>query len=122
MLSLFPSLLTYEQFAPFIIRVVLGVTLAYFGYQKIKNHGESSGSNSMLYGIVEVVIALFLIIGLYTQLAAMLNGAILLIKLGFKTSEGKLFSDGINYYALLLTMCVSLIFLGAGFFAFDLPL
>ena len=122
MLSLFPSLLTYQQFGPFIIRIILGITLAYFGYEKTRKKGGSSGSNSVLYGFVEMIIAIFLIIGLFTQLAALLNAIILVIKLCFKARDGKLLSDGINYYILLLVMAISLLFTGAGSFAFDLPL
>ena len=122
MLSLFPSLLTYQLLAPFLIRLVLGITLAYFGYLKVRGKGQSSGSNSPAYGYVEILIALALVIGLFTQLAALLNALILVIKLGFKTRDGKLFTDGINYYVLLLVMAVSLMFTGPGFFAFDLPL
>jgi len=120
--SLFPSLLTYSQVAPLIIRAALGITLIYAGYQKIKGRGTSSGSNSVIYGVAEIAIALFLVIGLFTQLAALLNAVILVIKLGFKAREGKFLSDGINYYILLLTMAISLMFTGAGFLAFDLPL
>jgi uncharacterized membrane protein YphA (DoxX/SURF4 family) len=121
-LSLFPVLLSYQQLAPFLIRIVLGVTLAYFGYHKILGKGQSSGSNSKTYGGIEVIVAIFLIIGLWTQLAALLNAAILIIKLGFKIKEKKFLSDGINYYVLLLTMAISLIFTGAGFLAIDYPL
>jgi uncharacterized membrane protein YphA (DoxX/SURF4 family) len=121
-LSLFPILLSYQQLSPFIIRVVLGITLAYFGYNKILRKGQSSGSNSTTYGWVEIVIAVFLIIGLWTQLAALLNAIILVIKLGFKIKEKKFLSGGINYYILLLTMAISLIFTGAGAFAIDYPL
>ena len=49
-LSFFPYLLSYQQLAPFIIRVVLGITLAYFGYHKILGISQSSGSNSKTYG------------------------------------------------------------------------
>jgi uncharacterized membrane protein YphA (DoxX/SURF4 family) len=122
MLAIFPSLLTYQQAAPFIIRVVLGVTLAWFGYRKIIKKGDSSGSNSMSYGVVEVFLGLLLVIGLYTQLAAALNAIILVIKLGFKAKEGKLMNDGVNYYIILLAMAISLLFTGAGFWAFDKPL
>jgi putative oxidoreductase len=122
MLSLFPSLLTYQQFGPFIIRVVLGITLAYFGYQKIIGRGKSSGSNSVVYGVTEIVVALFLVIGLFTQLAAMINALILVIKLGHKAREKAFLTDGINYYILLLAMAIALIFMGAGMFAFDLHL
>jgi len=115
--SLFPSLLAYQQVGPLIIRVVLGLTLAYFGYEKILGRGQSSGSNSRTYGAVEIFISLFLIIGLYTQLAALLNVVILIIKIGLKFKEDKLLSAGINYYILLLAMAVSLLFTGAGFLA-----
>lgn len=122
MLSLFPSLLAYQMAAPLIIRLVGGITLAWFGYEKIRGRGTSSGSNSVTYGCVEIFLSLFLIVGLYTQLAALLNAIILVIKLAFKAKEGKLFSDGVNYYILLLAMCLSLMTTGPGFWAFDLPL
>lgn len=120
--SLFPYFLTYEQIAPLIIRIVLGITLAYFGYEKIKGRGKSSGSNSVIYGAAEVIIALFLIIGLFTQLSALLNSVILIIKIGYKIRNKAFLTNGVNYYLLLLTMAISLIFSGAGFLAFDLPL
>lgn len=121
-LSIFPVLLSYQQLAPFIIRVVLGITLAYFGYHKILGGGQSSGSNSKTYGMVEIIIALFLVVGFWTQLAALLNAIILIIKLGFKIKEKKFLTDGVNYYILLLVMAISLIFTGAGFLAIDYPL
>lgn len=120
--SLFPYLFTFDQAAPFILRIVLGVTLAYFGYRKIKKQGKSSGSNSLMYGAVEILIAIFLIIGLFTQLAAILNAVILLIKLAYKIRDRAFLTDGINYYVLLLTIAISVALLGPGWFAFDLPL
>jgi len=122
MLSIFPSLLTYEQVGPTIIRLVLGIVLAYFGYKKMMHKGMSSGSNARAYGAVEIIIAIFLIIGLFTQLAALLNAIILVIKLGFKARDKALLSDGINYYILLLTMAIAVVFMGPGFLAFDLHL
>ncbi len=121
-LSIFPYLLSYQQLSPFLIRIVLGVTLAYFGYHKTLGNGQSSGSNSKIYGVLEIVVAVFLIIGLWTQLAAMLNAIILVIKLGFKAKEKKFLTDGVNYYILLLVMAISLIFTGPGFLAIDYPL
>ncbi|HTK33524.1 MAG TPA: DoxX family protein [Candidatus Paceibacterota bacterium] len=120
MLSLFPSLLAYEQVGPLIIRLVLGITLLYFGYEKLIKKGTSSGSNAKGYGAVEVIIAIFLIIGLFTQLAALLNAIILIIKLSFKARDRKLLNDGINYYVLLLAMAVAIIFMGPGLLAYDL--
>ena len=120
--SLFPYLFTFDQAAPFILRIVLGITLAYFGYRKIQKRGKSSGSNSIIYGAIEIIIAIFLVIGLFTQLAAILNAVILIIKLGYKIRDRAFLTDGINYYILLLAIAIAVIFLGPGWFAFDLPL
>ena len=106
MLSIFPSLLAYQGFGPFIIRLILGITLAYFGYRKTLGKGTSSGSNSKAYGIVEIVTGIFLIIGLYTQLAALINAIILIIKIGHKINQKAFLSDGINYYLLLFAMAL----------------
>ncbi|OHA17230.1 MAG: hypothetical protein A3C79_02820 [Candidatus Taylorbacteria bacterium RIFCSPHIGHO2_02_FULL_45_28] len=120
--SLFPYLFTYEQIAPLILRLILGITLAYFGYKKMRQRGKSSGSNSTIYGAVEILVALFLIIGLFTQLAALINVIILVIKIGYKIRDRAFLTDGINYYLLLLIIAIAVIFLGSGWFAFDLPL
>jgi uncharacterized membrane protein YphA (DoxX/SURF4 family) len=101
---------------------MLGITLAYFGYLKIKGRGKSSGSNSKIYGYTEVFISIFLIIGLFTQVAALLNALILVIKLGHKVRDKAFLTDGINYYLLLLVMAISLVLTGPGVLAFDLPL
>jgi uncharacterized membrane protein YphA (DoxX/SURF4 family) len=120
MLSIFPSLLSYEQVGPLLIRLMVGITLVYFGYQKTLKKGTSSGSNAKAYGVVEIIVGLFLVIGLFTQLAALLNALILVIKLGFKVRDGAFLTDGINYYILLLVMAISLLFTGPGFFAYDM--
>jgi uncharacterized membrane protein YphA (DoxX/SURF4 family) len=120
--SLFPYLFTFEQLAPLLLRLILGITLAYFGYRKMRERGTSSGSNSVIYGATEIVIGIFLIIGLFTQLAALLNVAILIIKIGFKIRDRAFLTDGINYYLLLLVIAISVVLLGPGWFAFDLPL
>lgn len=118
-ITLFPGLLAYAGVGPFILRIILGAALIHFGAKKIRARGDSSGSNSPAYGFVEILVGILFLIGLFTQLAALLNVLILVIKLGFKSREGKLLSDGINYYLLLLAMAACLLFTGAGSFAFD---
>lgn len=122
MLSTFPTLLAYQGFAPLIIRLVVGITLVYFGYEKTLGKGKSSGSNTKAYGIGEIITGVFLVIGLFTQLAALINVIILLIKIGHKINHKAFLTDGINYYALLFAMALSLLFTGPGFLAFDLPI
>ncbi|MDB5259029.1 MAG: hypothetical protein JWO73_237 [Candidatus Taylorbacteria bacterium] len=118
--SIFPPLLAYASVAPLIIRVVLGLTLIHFGYRKTQGKGQSSGSNSSTYGILEIMIGIFLVVGIFTQLAAMLNVVILVIKLSLKVREGKFLNDGVNYYVLLLAMALSLLFSAPGAFAVDM--
>ena len=118
-LSLFPDLSGHAQFAGFILRVVLGLTLAFFAYKKIQGKGQSSGSNSLRYGIAELIVALFLVVGFFTQIAALLNALILILKLGFKAKENKLLTDGVNYYLLLLTIAIALLALGSGMWSVD---
>ena len=118
-LALFPSLLAYGSISPLVIRVVLGITLLFFGVKKIRGMGDSVGSNSRTYGVAEVMVAVCLIIGLFTQLAAILNAVILVLKLGFKYREKKFLSTGVNYYMLLLAMALSLIFSGSGLWSLD---
>jgi len=115
MTTLFPSLLAYPGIAALVLRIVSGVTLAYFGYEKILGHGQSSGSNSKIYGVVELLLAVLLIIGFYTQTAALLNIIILVIKIIIKAKEGKLLTAGVNYYILLLAIVVSLLFISPGY-------
>lgn len=116
---LFPQLSGNEQVAALILRFILGLTLAYFAFNKIQKRGQSSGSNSVIYGVVEFVVALMLVAGLFTQIAALINAVILLIKLSFKASENKLLSDGVNYYLLLLAIAAALIFIGSGLWSVD---
>jgi len=118
-MTLLPVLFGHEQVAALILRVVLGLTLAYFAWQKIQAKGDGSGSNSVIYGYIELLIAAFLIVGFFTQEAVLINIFILLIKIGFKTKEGKLFSHGVNYYVLLLAMAVALLLTGPGMWAVD---
>jgi uncharacterized membrane protein YphA (DoxX/SURF4 family) len=119
MLSLFPSLLTYEMLAPFILRLTLGGILFYWAYKRMKT--KSSGK-LMALGFLEGIVSLLLIIGLFTQAAALITLVILIVKLFKKIKDKAFFTNGVNYYFILFVIAVSLLFLGAGAFSFDLPL
>lgn len=121
MLSLFPSLFAYGLFAPLLIRLVLGIILAHWGYRVLRSHQKSSTSTTLL-AIVDVVAGILLIIGLFTQFATLVAAIVLAVKLVNKARSKALFTDGVNYYFILFVMAVSLLFTGPGFLAFDLPL
>ena len=122
MFSFFPSLLVLQQLGPFFIRIALGLTFLYFGYKILKEQNQVSTTGSKIYGGIEVVLGISLIIGLYTQLSALIITLFLVIKLIYKIKSKSFLSDGVNYYILLFAMSLSLLVMGAGFLAFDMPL
>jgi uncharacterized membrane protein YphA (DoxX/SURF4 family) len=119
MLSLFPSLLSFEMLAPFLLRVTLGAVLIYWAYGRVKMRGDALTTS---FGLLEGIIGILLVIGLLTQLAALVAVVIFLVKLAHKVRSRSFFTNGINYYFILLIISLALIFLGAGAFAIDVPL
>ena len=119
MLSLFPSLLVYELLAPLLLRVTLGAVLIFWSYGKLKER-KSATANTV--SLIEGLAGILLVIGLYTQLAALAAAIIFFMKLVQKLQTKSLFTNGVNYYFILFIISVSLLFLGPGILAFDLPL
>jgi uncharacterized membrane protein YphA (DoxX/SURF4 family) len=120
MLSLFPSLLSWSQVAPLLDRLCLGAVLLWWAYRLY--HNGSAPTGMKLVGLIEVVIAIFLVIGLWTQAAVLAAVIDLLIRIGGRIRNKSFLTNGINYYLVLLVLAVSLMLSGAGFLAFDLPL
>lgn len=120
MLSLFPSLLSWNQLSPFLIRLCLGFTLIYLRYKTFRKSNVDSKEKAI--SIIESLSAVLILIGLWTQLAAIIIAVDMLIRLFFKAKSRALLTDGVNYYLILLVMAISLALTGAGFFAFDMPL
>ena len=119
-LSLFPRLLDYGQVAPFIIRITLAAVLLHWSYRALKNAPASAGSKSA--GLLEAAVGILLLIGLWTQAAALIAGVDLVIRLIGRVSNRAFLTDGVNYYLILLVLALSLIVTGAGWLAFDLHL
>lgn len=134
MLNTFPSLLTFGLAAPFILRVVLGIIFILAGYIKIfKKRGDSIHMFSeaafpdpvfffWLVATVEILGGLALVLGFGTQIAAILIGLISLGGLIIKIRKPELLRQTLDFYIFALVIAISLLFTGAGFWAFDLPL
>ena len=114
MLSLFPQLLFLSPFAAFLIRLALTCIFAYSAYVRLP-HAQTL---LKVFGVIDGVIALALLVGFYTQLAALI-GAICTIA-WLVRADWNPYPKSTT--ALVLVMCLSLLILGAGPFAFDLPL
>ncbi len=115
MLRLFPQLFAFELTAPFVLRVILGIILLAHIYSKNKERKEAK--IMMLIGIASGVL---LIAGFLTQAAAIIV-AVLTILSFTKIAEDFWF-DGLNLKIIILAVSLSLLVLGPGILAIDLPL
>lgn len=106
--------------APFIIRITLGAVLVFWAYRGLKDSSQSAGKK--VADVVEALVGVLLIIGLWTQAAAALATIGLFVCLIGKIRSKAFLTDGVNYSLILLVLAISLLFSGAGAFAFDLPL
>jgi len=127
MLSIFPSLLTYGLLAPLILRVVLGLVFIHTGYHKLASKsvdGTNKPPRALVQSValIQIITGLALFVGLYTQIAALvvilLTIWFLIIKLQGKNPSGY----PVHIILIILAIAFSLLFSGAGFLAFDLPL
>ncbi|MEK7175800.1 MAG: DoxX family protein [Patescibacteria group bacterium] len=134
MLNPFPSLLTYSLLAPFILRVVLGLIFIDLGILIFKSEKkrwvesfEALGLNPTslfvpLYGLLQIAGGILLIIGLWTQVAALGFAIITGIELYVEWSAGEVLKRDLVFYLLLFVISVSILLAGAGAYALDIPL
>ncbi len=134
MLNPFPELLTYSLLAPFILRVTLGFILVNLGYLKFKSeksrweiifemlHVKEKSLATKILASVEIVGGIALIAGFYTQIAALVFVILFGIEFFIEKREATLMKRDIVFYTVMFVIALSLLFSGAGFFAFDLPL
>jgi uncharacterized membrane protein YphA (DoxX/SURF4 family) len=130
----FSNLLTYQEFAPAILRFAAACTFFYLAYWHFKRKKEVAQELSVLshevavwivglYLLIEVAIGIALFIGFWTQLAAIVGAIICLKNLLLKRSMHNLVPFPKLTYVLLGALCLSVVLTGAGiFFAIDLPL
>jgi len=133
MLNIFPTLLSFNLLAPFILRFTLGIIFIYISYFIIYKNGSDflsyykkhkypfPGATTWFFGILNAVVAVFLLLGFLTQAVALI-AIYLFINLAFSDKEINAFSFSTSFYVLAIVVSLSLLFLGAGAFAIDLPL
>lgn len=114
-LSIFPELYNYSAVAPFILRVALGIML-------IKNGGGKEKTFGSVGNLISAVTGVFLIIGFYTQLAAIVASVLSLIKIFSTFGNNDKPNHIFGYYFLSLVIAMSLTLIGPGIFSIDLPL
>lgn len=132
MLNTFPGLLTYGFFAPTLLRVVVGLIFFYIAWHTYARRVEIAEVSLPVVGraawavwfavIVELLIGLALLVGYYTQIAAIVGALAALKFLLLKRQIGGYAPLSKIASFLLLAICLSLMVSGAGALAMDLPL
>ena len=134
MLSVFPSLFTYALVVPFVFRIIVGAFFIYLAYATVnKDLKEKSAILENLKlkpGLfwlwiiifIEIVGGVLLIAGLFTQVASLALSILIALNAIARWKNKKGVGFEASSILLLLVITLSLIFLGPGFYAFDLPL
>ncbi len=119
---------------PFILRVVLGVIIAETGVLKFRSerdrwiasfealHLKPADILVSILGFVEIIGAVGLILGLYTQIAALIFVVVYGLELYVEYKEEQVLKRDIVFYLLMFTIALSLLLTGAGAYAYDIPL
>lgn len=135
MISIFPELFGYSFLATFVLRVALGAVFIVFAYTTFfrdrnayMNAWETlivrSGKIFLGVGVaVNLIIGVLLVVGAFTQIAALAGGIIAMLGAGAKIKRPHLLPhSNLSFYLFLAVVSFSMIFIGPGAFAIDLPL
>ena len=133
-LNTFPDLLTFSTLAPLILRVVFGLIVINLGYLKLGKeklewqelfetiHFHPAIFFVKLFAFIEIVGGLFYLAGAYIQLVSIIFAVLFFCEAVLDYRESEIEERDLTFYILMFTISLSLIFLGAGAFAIDLPL
>ena len=129
MLTPFPDLLVLGFFAPTLLRIAVAVVLLYLAYQQYMRKQEiialrSSFGTSLSWAaiIFNIVVALMLLFGYYTQVAALLVVASQAYGLWANKRYPSVVIVPNSTVVLLIIISLSLLISGGGAFAQDLRL
>lgn len=126
-LSLFPELLSFSIIAVALLRIVTGLYFLDLGLQELKKSPHATEPAPLTYLVVRVqalakiAAGFFLVVGLYTQGAALAGVVLSLLALESSLGRSRTTGGG-KVYLLLCVLSLALLFLGAGAFAVDMPL
>jgi uncharacterized membrane protein YfcA len=134
MLSIFPQLLSFTLLGIFLIRIIIGLVIFYIAYQMAFTKREKlikklelakhpfSKSSVVIVGFSTLISSSFLIVGFLTQISSIVSGYLLLNIMMLDSGKEKILGQTKLFYITISIICLSFLFLGAGFFAVDLPL
>ncbi len=119
MLSLFPIFLAWNWYVAFFFRIFLGY---YFLTTGIKVLKDTENTQKQAVGILFSILGSLFIVGLYAQLCGIAGFICSFGLFLLKRRNPSFLGESVNFFILLGLVSLSLLFLGAGPYAFDLPL
>ena len=135
MLNPFPELLILGLLAPFLLRVALGALFLHAGWSHLSRENRAEAASKLrlewgalgtyfiwIVGVAEVLAGLALLVGFLTQIAALVGVLIALKLLYIRKHYPVIASGSVEFYILVIAMCLSLLLSGAGALAIDIPL
>ena len=124
----------YSLLGPFILRVVVGLIFIDLGFLKFRSEKErwlASFETLRLrpadlllpiYALLQIVGGALLVIGLWTQVAALIFVIFTGIELYVEWKAGEILKRDMVFYLLIFIISLSLLLTGAGTYAIDIPL
>lgn len=124
---IFPQLLQYSDVGLFVLRVTIASIFLLHASMKLKNSNgmasamgmEGKGMMVLGLGVVETVSAIALVIGFYTQLAALVLGIVMLGAIGMKLMKwgvpfAAMDKTGWEFDLVLLGALIAILLSGGG--------
>lgn len=131
MLNTFPTLLSFAIFVPFIFRIIIfiflfEIVIALKNKHDLINYFKSKKylASKSIPWILQIGIfatSVLILIGLYTQISTLIAMYFLMITRRIN-KHVKLVKQPSSTFGYISLICFSLLLLGAGAFAFDIPL
>ncbi len=134
MQSIFPYLLSWSQLVPFILRIIGGLYFLSFGYKGLTSEWQLKIAFFKELGIkpyklwayilciVEFVGGIMLLMGLMTQMVALIFFIVGIIGFIVKRNGKVELQRHSDVYLLLAGIMLCLVISGAGYFGIDLPI
>jgi uncharacterized membrane protein YphA (DoxX/SURF4 family) len=126
MLNVFPSLLDYTFFAPTLLRITVAVALFYIAYHQWKRRSEIARLRAAGFPAISIafntIVGVALFVGYYTQPAALCAIAGFCVGLWANRRYRQVVIVPNSTVVMLIIISITIVFTGAGAFAFDIRL
>lgn len=128
MLSFFPELYDWSWYVPFFFRIFLAWYFISVGYAFAKQGDDEHSKDRLvwaIWGALLVGVGVSFLIGVFIQFAGVIGFSFGMLAMGvkrFHTFYERYTRESFAFYGLLSLVSLSMVFLGPGPFAVDLPL